>query len=63
MPTEEPCDLAYDFGDGILYLDDYPEGFPKPGMITDFAGMFIVYNHLTLGILVVVVMITLYVSL
>lgn len=30
MPTEEPCDLAYDFGDGILDLGDYPEGFPKP---------------------------------
>ncbi|KAH9625341.1 hypothetical protein KSS87_022739 [Heliosperma pusillum] len=31
MPTEQPCDLAYEFGDGHLDLQDYPEGFPKPG--------------------------------
>lgn len=30
MPTEEPCDLAYDFGDGLLDPHDIPEGFPKP---------------------------------
>ncbi|XP_057535713.1 uncharacterized protein LOC130813838 [Amaranthus tricolor] len=28
MPTEQPCDLAYEFGDGLLDLRDYPEGFP-----------------------------------
>ncbi|XP_074288084.1 uncharacterized protein LOC141613241 [Silene latifolia] len=31
MPTEQPCDIAYEFGDGHLDLQDYPEGFPKPG--------------------------------
>ncbi|KAF6149087.1 hypothetical protein GIB67_018665 [Kingdonia uniflora] len=30
MPTEQPCDFAYEFGDGLLDLDDYPQGFPKP---------------------------------
>lgn len=33
MPTEQPCDLAYEFGDGLFDLHEYPEGFPKPGMI------------------------------
>ncbi|CAN1143732.1 hypothetical protein LINPERHAP2_LOCUS13752 [Linum perenne] len=31
MSTEQPCDLAYEFGDGHLNLDNYPLGFPKPG--------------------------------
>ncbi|XP_030546917.2 uncharacterized protein LOC115752731 [Rhodamnia argentea] len=31
MSTEQPCDLAYEFGDGLLDLCDYPESFPKPG--------------------------------
>ncbi|XP_043707961.1 uncharacterized protein LOC122657351 [Telopea speciosissima] len=30
MSTEEPCDFAYEFGDGLLNLHDCPEGFPKP---------------------------------
>ncbi|KAK1269406.1 hypothetical protein QJS04_geneDACA022890 [Acorus gramineus] len=30
MPTEQPCDLAFEFGDGVLDLQDYPGGFPKP---------------------------------
>ncbi|GAB4849962.1 hypothetical protein Ancab_029262 [Ancistrocladus abbreviatus] len=30
MPTEQPCDLAYEFGDGLLDLHDYPQDFPKP---------------------------------
>ncbi|KAK3018301.1 hypothetical protein RJ639_002919 [Escallonia herrerae] len=30
MSTEQPCDLAYEFGDGLLNLHDYPKGFPKP---------------------------------
>ncbi|XP_058113876.1 uncharacterized protein LOC131256836 [Magnolia sinica] len=30
MSTEQPCDLAYEFGDGLLDLHEYPEGFPKP---------------------------------
>ncbi|KAK1291787.1 hypothetical protein QJS10_CPB17g00114 [Acorus calamus] len=32
MPTEQPCDLAFEFGDGLLDLQDYPEGFPKPAI-------------------------------
>ncbi|XP_050289133.1 uncharacterized protein LOC126727497 isoform X3 [Quercus robur] len=30
MSTEQPCDLAYDFGDGLLDLEEYPQGFPRP---------------------------------
>ncbi|XP_062156236.1 uncharacterized protein LOC133864055 [Alnus glutinosa] len=30
MSTGQPCDLAYDFGDGLLDLQEYPQGFPKP---------------------------------
>ncbi|KAF5186905.1 Wd repeat protein [Thalictrum thalictroides] len=29
MATEEPCDVAYEFGDGLLDVD-YPDGFPRP---------------------------------
>ncbi|KAH7564911.1 hypothetical protein JRO89_XS09G0064400 [Xanthoceras sorbifolium] len=31
MSTEQPCDLAYEFGDGLLDLPQYPQGFPTPG--------------------------------
>lgn len=31
MATEQPCDLAYEFGDGLFDLHEYPEGFPRPG--------------------------------
>nr|GEW69102.1 hypothetical protein [Tanacetum cinerariifolium] len=31
MSTEQPCDLAYEFGSGLLDLQEYPKGFPKPG--------------------------------
>lgn len=31
MATEQPCDLSYEFGDGVLDIQDYPDGFPKPG--------------------------------
>ncbi|GFQ05644.1 cucumisin [Phtheirospermum japonicum] len=30
MSTEEPCDLAYEFGDGLLNLPEYPQEFLKP---------------------------------
>ncbi|KAG8380252.1 hypothetical protein BUALT_Bualt07G0173900 [Buddleja alternifolia] len=30
MSTEQPCDLAYEFGDGVLNLPEYPQQFPKP---------------------------------
>lgn len=32
MATEQPCDLAYEFGDGLFDLYDYPQGFPEPGV-------------------------------
>ncbi|KAK8954411.1 hypothetical protein KSP39_PZI002211 [Platanthera zijinensis] len=28
ISTEQPCDLAYEFGSGLLDLPEYPEGFP-----------------------------------
>ncbi|XAR49804.1 hypothetical protein NMG60_11003951 [Bertholletia excelsa] len=30
MSTEQPCDLAYEFGDGFLDIHEYPPGFPRP---------------------------------
>ncbi|KAL2321460.1 hypothetical protein Fmac_025839 [Flemingia macrophylla] len=30
MSTEQPCDLAYEFGDGIYDIKELPLGFPKP---------------------------------
>jgi hypothetical protein len=33
MSTEQPCDLAYEFGDGHLDLCNYPRHFPIPGGI------------------------------
>ncbi|OVA01207.1 hypothetical protein BVC80_729g13 [Macleaya cordata] len=35
MSTEQPCDSAYEFGDGLLDLHDYPHGFPKAEKITE----------------------------
>ena len=31
MSTEQPCDFAYEFGDGLFDIHEYPQGFPKPG--------------------------------
>ena len=31
MATEEPCDIAYEFGSGVFDFQEYPQGFPKPG--------------------------------
>ncbi|CAF1696691.1 unnamed protein product [Brassica napus] len=31
MATEEPCDIACRFCDGLLAIHDYPQGFPRPG--------------------------------
>lgn len=31
MSTEQPCDLAYEFGDGLYDIKELPLGFPKPG--------------------------------
>lgn len=30
MSTEQPCDVAYEFGSGLLDLQEYPDRFPKP---------------------------------
>ncbi|KAL9316535.1 hypothetical protein ACSQ67_017536 [Phaseolus vulgaris] len=30
MSTEQPCDLAYEFGDGLYDIKELPLGFPKP---------------------------------
>ncbi|CAA7409379.1 unnamed protein product [Spirodela intermedia] len=30
MPTEQPCDLAYELGNGLLDPTNLPEGFPSP---------------------------------
>ncbi|KAF8052487.1 hypothetical protein N665_1555s0012 [Sinapis alba] len=30
MAAEEPCDIACKFGDGLLDIEDYPQGFPQP---------------------------------
>ncbi|KAH6793351.1 WD repeat protein [Perilla frutescens var. hirtella] len=30
MSTEQPCDFAYEFGDGMLNLPEYPQEYPKP---------------------------------
>lgn len=30
MSTEQPCDLAYEFGDGFFDPQNFPKGFPKP---------------------------------
>lgn len=31
MSTEQPCDITFNFGDGLLNLNDFPDGFPQPG--------------------------------
>ncbi|KAG2391512.1 uncharacterized protein HKW66_Vig0127270 [Vigna angularis] len=30
MATEQPCDLAYEFGDGLYDIKELPSGFPRP---------------------------------
>ncbi|KAK4269565.1 hypothetical protein QN277_022706 [Acacia crassicarpa] len=30
MSTEQPCDLAYEFGDGLYDIKELPQGFPRP---------------------------------
>lgn len=31
LSTEQPCDLAYEFGDGLYDIKELPLGFPRPG--------------------------------
>ncbi|CAO2840392.1 unnamed protein product [Amaranthus hypochondriacus] len=54
MPTEQPCDLAYEFGDGLLDLRDYPEGFPTPAKHPrPFNDELVIYvRHLGPGVMV-----------
>ncbi|XP_027168266.1 uncharacterized protein LOC113768200 isoform X2 [Coffea eugenioides] len=54
VSTEQPCDLAYEFGDGLLDLSDYPRGFPKPAKHPwPFCDQVVVYvRHLGPGVLV-----------
>ncbi|XP_027121442.1 uncharacterized protein [Coffea arabica] len=62
VSTEQPCDLAYEFGDGLLDLSDYPQGFPKPVLFLcyisakhpwPFCDQVVVYvRHLGPGVLV-----------
>lgn len=33
MSTEQPCDFAYEFGDGLSDIHEYPQGFPRPGKV------------------------------
>lgn len=54
MATEQPCDLAYEFGDGLFDLYDYPQGFPKPAKHPwPFNDQVVVYiRHIGPGVLV-----------
>ncbi|XP_052183737.1 uncharacterized protein LOC127795848 [Diospyros lotus] len=54
MSTGQPCDLAYEFGDGFLDMLDYPPGFPKPGRHPwPFNDEVVIYvRHLGPGVLV-----------
>ncbi|KAK6937978.1 hypothetical protein RJ641_031486 [Dillenia turbinata] len=54
MATEEPCDLAYKFGNGQLDLENYPLGFPKPAIHPwPFNDEVVIYiRHLGPGVLV-----------
>ncbi|KAK9281641.1 hypothetical protein L1049_004544 [Liquidambar formosana] len=54
MSTEQPCDLAYEFGDGLLDLHEYPHGFPSPAKHPyPFNDQVVIYiRHLGPGVLV-----------
>ncbi|XP_078434100.1 WD repeat protein isoform X2 [Wolffia australiana] len=54
MATEQPCDLAYDFGDGLLDPANVPEGFPVPvSHRQPFADQLVVYiRHAGPGVMV-----------
>ncbi|KAH0915612.1 hypothetical protein HID58_030058 [Brassica napus] len=42
MATEEPCDIACRFCDGLLAIQDYPQGFPRPVFVTGQPNSFMV---------------------
>ncbi|KAI3455720.1 hypothetical protein Pfo_012383 [Paulownia fortunei] len=54
MSTEQPCDLAYEFGDGLLNLPEYPQEFPKPAKHPwPFNDQVVIYiRHMGPGVLV-----------
>ncbi|XP_059643064.1 uncharacterized protein LOC132284940 [Cornus florida] len=54
MSTEQPCDFAYEFGDGLLDLQDYPQGFPTPVKHPwPFSDQVVIYvRHVGPGVLV-----------
>ncbi|KAL3825028.1 hypothetical protein ACJIZ3_021057 [Penstemon smallii] len=54
ISTEEPCDFAYEFGDGLLSLPQYPQGFPKPAKHPwPFDDQVVIYvRHVGPGVLV-----------
>ncbi|CAK9310537.1 unnamed protein product [Citrullus colocynthis] len=54
MSTEHPCDLAYEFGDGLFGIHEYPEGFPAPAKhLYPFNDQVVVYvRYLGPGVLV-----------
>ncbi|KAL5823551.1 hypothetical protein ACOSQ4_021451 [Xanthoceras sorbifolium] len=54
MSTEQPCDLAYEFGDGLLDLPQYPQGFPTPAKhLYPFNDQVVIYiRHIGPGVLV-----------
>lgn len=54
MSTEHPCDLAYEFGNGLFDIHEYPEGFPAPAKhLYPFNDQLLVYvRYLGPGVLV-----------
>lgn len=54
MPTEQPCDFAYELGDGLWDLPDYPKDFPKPAKHPwPFNDQVVIYiRHVGPGVLV-----------
>ncbi|XWS20783.1 hypothetical protein CRYUN_Cryun31cG0132300 [Craigia yunnanensis] len=54
MSTEQPCDLTYEFGDGLLDLHECPAGFPKPVKHPyPFSDQVVIYiRHVGPGVLV-----------
>ncbi|KAJ4718722.1 WD repeat-containing protein 49 isoform 1 [Melia azedarach] len=54
MSTEQPCDLAYEFGDGLFNLHQYPQGFPRPAKHPyPFSDRVLIYiRHVGPGVLV-----------
>ncbi|PON73700.1 WD repeat protein [Parasponia andersonii] len=54
MSTEQPCDFAYEFGDGLFDLHEYPQDFPRPAKHPyPFNDQAVVYvRHLGPGVLI-----------